>query len=85
LAAKTVDDVLQTSLVIPIWMPHNFVSFAKQFVEGVSKDHPGSGIEDVLEIVWQPDFPTNEERLSLVRFQLSPVMMYQQIDRRLDE
>lgn len=84
-AGKTVDEVLQTDLFIPIWMPPNFVAFARELVGTVSKDHPEVGIEDVLDVIWEPKFRRNREIFSLTRFNLSPIMMYQQIDRRLDE
>jgi hypothetical protein len=82
---KTVDEVLQSDLFIPIWMPPNFVQFAEEIVETVSKDRPELGIEYVLKVIRKPRVPGDQERLVLVRFNLSPVMMYQQIDRRLDE
>jgi hypothetical protein len=82
---KTVDEVLQSDLFIPIWMPSDFVKFAQEIVEAVSKDRPELRIEHVLEDIWKPKNTGDQEELILVRFKLSPVMMYQQIDRRLDE
>lgn len=87
MAASTVDEVMQTELSIPIFMPSDFVLFAKQLLKTVSVDHPNLGIEDVLETLTlsEPELQEYKEALSLVRFHLSPVMMYQQVDHRIDE
>lgn len=90
LAGKSLEKVLYENLVIPIWIPSSFVAYADKLVESVVIDHPGLNITKVLDIiregkkpVWSYD--SGKEKTVLVNFTLSPIMMYQQLDRRLDE
>lgn len=85
---KTLSEVLPQELHIPIWMPPEFVEYANNLVKSVGEDHPDLGITEVLEVIWDGERPETEElteKLVLTSFKLSPVMMYQQVDRRLDE
>lgn len=96
-AGKSVSDVLSSDLYIPIWMPREFVTYTNQMVQTIAKDHPGIEVSEVLEeIIWEGKRQQLGERgiyykakydedLVIARFKLSPVMMYQQLDRRLDE
>jgi hypothetical protein len=89
-AGHSIDQVLSKDLSIPLWIPLNFISYSHNIVRDVAKDYPDLGITKVLEIIGEDEgdyaYPTvGEEDLVAVNFKLSAIMMYQQLDRRLDE
>lgn len=89
MAGHSISEVLSQELVIALWAPLNFLSYSDHLVRSVAKDHPDLEINKVLEIIGEEhgDYSVYQhgEDLVAVHFKLSPVMMYQQLDRRLDE
>jgi hypothetical protein len=66
-------------------MPQDFVEYAQHIVQEVVQDHAGLDIGQVFEVVWTPQHSGVDVPLVLVIFRLSPIGVYQQFDRRLDE
>jgi hypothetical protein len=85
ISASTLQEVQGADLTIPIWMPQDFVEYAQQIIQEVTQDHAGLDIGQVFEVVWTPRNAMIDVPLVLVIFRLSPINVYQQFDRRLDE
>lgn len=73
-------------------MPPEFVEYANKLIEEVSYDHPDLDLlanGNVLETLWEGTrssvYGETDEKLAFVRFKLSSKMVYQKLDRRLDE
>ncbi|PVF98264.1 hypothetical protein CPB86DRAFT_797412 [Serendipita vermifera] len=86
IAGSSLEEVMEENLSIPIWIPEDFVNFAREMIKKVSKDMPdipfNQCFRKLTRISECEDYP---ETLILVDFSLSAVTMFQQIDRRLDE
>jgi hypothetical protein len=85
ISGSTLQQVQEADLTIPIWMPQDFVEYAQHIVQEVAREHAGLNIGQVFEVVWTPQAPAVTVPLVLVIFRLSPISVYQQFDRRLDE
>ncbi|PVF98266.1 hypothetical protein CPB86DRAFT_362005 [Serendipita vermifera] len=86
IAGPTLEAVLEQNLSIPIWVPEDFLKFAREMIKKVSNDLPHLPFNECFEE--KSSLPESDgllEKLILVNFNLSPVTMFQQIDRRLDE
>ncbi|PVF99136.1 hypothetical protein CPB86DRAFT_814258, partial [Serendipita vermifera] len=82
IVGSSLEGVMEENLSIPIWIPKDFLTFAREMVKKVSDDMPDLPFNECFEgISTHP----NDESLVLVNFNLSPVRMFQQLDRRLDE
>jgi hypothetical protein len=86
IAGSSLEEVMEENLSIPIWIPEDFVKFARETIKKVSKDMPdlvfNKCFKGWTKISKCEDYP---EDLILVDFNLSAVTMFQQIDRRIDE
>lgn len=82
----------ESDLSIPLWLPPDFVDFAKGLISAALRDNNLPN-EEVLEVVlgrikrWSPASLDDDyqELLVLVLFKISTNLMWQQIDRRIDE
>lgn len=72
---------MEEDLLVPIWLPKDFFQFAQNLISEIAEDHKDLDLGKVLEVVW----PDTESEMKLVIFRLTPVTIYQQLDRRLDE
>ncbi|KAG8810839.1 hypothetical protein FRC17_002740 [Serendipita sp. 399] len=81
----TVEEVFKTDLIMMIWMPENFVSFARETVMSVAKDRDIPFQGDFISEFWRPSKPTKGEALILYEVKIDTLIMWQQVDRRLDE
>jgi hypothetical protein len=66
-------------------MPQDFVEYAQHLVHEVAQEHAGLDIGQVFEVILTPQHSEVDVPLILVIFRLSPITVYQQFDRRLDE
>ncbi|PVF98262.1 hypothetical protein CPB86DRAFT_873454 [Serendipita vermifera] len=86
ITGSSLEEVMQEDLSIPIWLPEDFLTFARDMVKKVSNDMPDLPLNECFEEIFTLHKGKDEpETLVLVKFTLSPVTIFQQIDRRLDE
>ncbi|PVF98261.1 hypothetical protein CPB86DRAFT_797410 [Serendipita vermifera] len=85
ITGSTLKQVMQENLSIPIWIPGDFLTFARGMIKKVSNDIPGVPFNECFETKFTLRGNNRSEDHVLVNFNLSPVTMFQQIDRRLDE
>ena len=82
--ADTCEELLmpKNDLVIPVWLPKDFLEFAQHTLADAFRDARLSQ-QDVLE----PKITTKRlnENLTLTLFKITPETMWQQVDRRIDE
>ncbi|KAG8831070.1 hypothetical protein FRC17_003735 [Serendipita sp. 399] len=81
----TVEEVFKKDLIMMIWMPENFVSFAREMVMNVAKDRDIPFQGDFISEFWRPSKPKKREALILYEVKIDILIMWQQVDRRLDE
>ena len=83
-AADTYEEILmpKNDLIIPVWLPKDFLEFAQHTLADAFRDARLSQ-QDVLE----PRITTESlnENLTLALFRITPENMWQQVDRRIDE
>ncbi|PVF98265.1 hypothetical protein CPB86DRAFT_825813 [Serendipita vermifera] len=86
IVGPSLEAVMQQNLSIPIWLPEDFLIFARDMMKKISNDLVHLPFDECFveksSLAVSQDVP---EKLVLVEFNLSPVTMFQQIDRRLDE
>ena len=72
----------KNDLIIPVWLPQDFLEFAQQTLADAFRD-AGLSQQDVL----VPKITTERlhENLTLTLFKIVPETMWQQVDRRIDE
>jgi len=72
----------KNDLIIPLWLPKDFLEFAQQTLADAFRD-AGLSPQDVL----IPTATTEhlDENLTLTVFKVTPETMWQQVDRRIDE
>ena len=72
----------KNDLIIPVWLPKDFLEFAQHTLADAFRDARISQ-QDVLE----PKMTTKRlnENLTLTFFRITPETMWQQVDRRIDE
>ena len=72
----------KNDLIIPIWLPKDFLEFAQKALADAFRD-AGLSQQDVL----IPTMTTQSlhENLTLALFRVTPETMWQQVDRRIDE
>ena len=72
----------KNDLVIPVWLPKDFLEFAQNTLADAFRDAQLSPL-DILE----PRIMTEPlgENLTLTLFKITPETMWQQVDRRIDE
>ena len=82
--ADSLEDLLmQTNdLLIPVWLPKDFLEFAQQTLADAFRD-AGLSQQDVLIPIMTTDHLN--ENLTLTLFKVTPETMWQQVDRRIDE
>ena len=82
--ADTYEELLmpKNDLVIPVWLPKDFLEFAQNTLADAFRDAQLSPL-DILE----PRITTERlgENLTLTLFKITPETMWQQVDRRIDE
>ena len=72
----------KNDLIIPVWLPTDFLEFAQHTLADAFRDARISQ-QDVLEPKMTTERPN--EKLTLTLFRISPETMWQQVDRRIDE
>jgi len=82
---KTLEQVQEENITIPVWLPKDFVEYAQQTIREVLQEHQDADLGDVLKVLWAPVDAEAATPLALVVFTLSPISVFQQFDRRLDE
>ncbi|KAG8760742.1 hypothetical protein FRC14_002038 [Serendipita sp. 396] len=76
--------VLDQGLCIGVFMPVDFVEFARGVLKQVADDHPNLLSEPLITKIWTPDIPAVRNS-ALYSVDIRPNWMFQQLDRRLDE
>jgi hypothetical protein len=77
---------MKQDLSIPIWLPDNFLTFARDMIRKVFNELTDLPFNEFFEEKANlPKRKDDPEKLVLVSFNLSPLTTFQQIDRRLDE
>ncbi|KAG8866815.1 hypothetical protein FRC20_007474 [Serendipita sp. 405] len=82
----TIDEVFENDVQMLVWMPEDFASFVREMVGQVAKERDMELQSDFIsELGRLPS--ANEEGSDLVYYKvkIDTVMMWQQVDRRLDE
>jgi hypothetical protein len=74
---------MKDNLSVPIWLPDDFLTFATEMMKKVSEETPDLPFNQCFKVLIETS--TWPEDHILVDFNLSPVTMFQQIDRRVDE
>jgi len=82
--ATSIEELLmpKNDLIIPVWLPKNFLEYAQQTLVDAFQD-VGLSQQDVLVPILTTECV--HEDLTLTLFKLTPETMWQQVDRRIDE
>ena len=72
----------KNDLVIPVWLPKQFLEFAQHTLADAFRDAGLSQQDALVPIVTTERL---KENLTLTLFKVTPETMWQQVDRRIDE
>ncbi|KAG8850197.1 hypothetical protein FRB91_009285 [Serendipita sp. 411] len=78
----TVEEVLEKDVRMMVWMPEDFVVFVREMVAQVVKERNIELLGDFISESWRLPRNTN---LVLYEVKIDTVIMWQQVDRRLDD
>jgi hypothetical protein len=86
IAGSSLEEVMEENVSIPIWVPADFLTFAREMIKKFSEEMPYLPFNDCLKSL-NKTYTCKDyaEKLILINLNFSPETMFQQIDRRMDE